>query len=100
MVNSCVKNYFQTYIKTIIGTSVCNGDSGGSILFEKDGVYRIRGIVSLTIARDASGSCNSKEYVIFTDVAKYLLWIEEVTPGLTSELTLKIGNHQTYSHVN
>lgn len=52
-------------------------NSGGSIAFEENGIYRIRGIVSLTVARLDKQVCNSKEYVIFTDVAQYLTWIEE-----------------------
>ncbi|KAG4079559.1 hypothetical protein HA402_012329 [Bradysia odoriphaga] len=59
------------------GTSVCNGDSGGSITFEENGVYRIRGLVSLTVARRDTFLCNTKEYVVFTDVAQYLTWIDE-----------------------
>ncbi len=67
-----------------IGTNVCNGDSGGAMIFEENGVYYIRGIVSVSMARNDSREdkrilCDPNEYVIFTDVAKYLSWIEEVT---------------------
>lgn len=51
--------------------------SGGSIAFEEDEVYRIRGIVSLTVARRDNFLCNTSEYVVFTDVAQYLSWIAE-----------------------
>ncbi len=40
-------------------------------------MYRIRGIVSLTVARQDKNVCDTKEYVIFTDVAQYLTWIDE-----------------------
>lgn len=53
--------------------------------FEDNGVYRIRGIVSLSVSQQHSDVCNSKEYVLFTDVAKYLNWIEEVVPQLPSK---------------
>lgn len=50
--------------------------------FQEDGVYYIRGIVSLTASRGESALCDIKQYVIFTDVAQYLPWIEEVVPDL------------------
>lgn len=62
-----------------LGTSVCNGDSGGSMAFEKNGLYHIRGIVSVTVSReDNQRLCDPNHYVIFTDVAQYLPWIEDV----------------------
>lgn len=72
-----------------LGTGACNGDSGGALVFEQDGVYRIRGIVSLTAARlvGTRWVCNSTQYVIFTDVAQHLPWIEENVPELFSSTT-------------
>lgn len=54
--------------------------------FEEDGVYRIRGIVSLTQVRlgHQEQFCKTDQFVIFTDVAKYLVWIREMVPGLPS----------------
>lgn len=68
------------------GTTACNGDSGGGYVFEENGVYRMRGIVSLTQARpgDHNRLCKTDQYVVFTDVAKYLDWIEEMVPSLAS----------------
>lgn len=65
-------------------------NSGGSIAFEEDGVYRIRGIVSLTVARIDKQVCNSEEYVIFTDVAQYLPWIEETIAQTDKPTSKKI----------
>lgn len=59
------------------GTSVCNGDSGGGMFFEKDQTYYLRGIVSLAVAKELENVCNPKQYVLFTDVAKYLDWIKK-----------------------
>lgn len=78
----------------ILGTRVCEGDSGGSLTFEENGVYRIRGIVSFSLSMDAKPLCNSEEYVIFTDVAKYLTWIEEMVQQV--QPSASIGN----IHVN
>ncbi|CAD7084445.1 unnamed protein product [Hermetia illucens] len=58
------------------GTSVCNGDSGGGMFFKVNNIFRLRGIVSLAVTREDKNICNSKHYVIFTDSAKYLNWIE------------------------
>lgn len=40
----------------------------------------MRGIVSLTSSRKDKAFCNSKDYVVFTDIAQYLPWIEEKVP--------------------
>ncbi|CAH0718453.1 unnamed protein product, partial [Brenthis ino] len=74
----------------INGTSVCNGDSGGGfvvfipnedsgITSSPDGVWFIRGIISLALSRENYRVCvcDPNEYVIFTDVDKYEDWIRE-----------------------
>lgn len=53
------------------GTSVCNGDSGGGMVFNRNHKWYLRGIVSLTVAKDGLRVCDTKHYVVFTDVAKY-----------------------------
>ncbi|CAG9831457.1 unnamed protein product [Diabrotica balteata] len=77
----------DTNLESIVnkdGTSVCNGDSGGSMVFPKrsssgqNPVWQIRGIVSVGVALQTEGICDTSQYVIFTDVAKYLPWIKEV----------------------
>ncbi|KAJ8963549.1 hypothetical protein NQ314_005554 [Rhamnusium bicolor] len=68
--------------KNIIRTSVCNGDSGGGMIFPKAGsdsnnpVWQIRGLVSISVALQDTFKCDSKHYVVFTDIAKYLDWIK------------------------
>ncbi|KAL3271717.1 hypothetical protein HHI36_022188 [Cryptolaemus montrouzieri] len=64
------------------GTTVCNGDSGGGMVFSKrfPGVnkplYYLRGIVSISVALQNEFKCDGEHYAIFTDIAKYLPWIE------------------------
>uniref|UniRef100_A0A182PBY2 Peptidase S1 domain-containing protein n=1 Tax=Anopheles epiroticus TaxID=199890 RepID=A0A182PBY2_9DIPT len=57
------------------GISACNGDSGGGLFFNYNDVWYIRGLVSFTKPRQDALICDTKEYTVFTDVAKYLTWI-------------------------
>ncbi|GAB0099246.1 hypothetical protein DMENIID0001_150960 [Sergentomyia squamirostris] len=54
----------------------CNGDSGGGLIFDINGRWTIRGIVSASLTDMLTSSCNLKEFVVFTDVAKYVDWIK------------------------
>ena len=64
-----------------LGTGVCMGDTGGSLTLEQNGIYYIRGITSGAAANldEVTGqfTCDSMQYVIFTDVAKYIQWIKD-----------------------
>lgn len=60
--------------------------------FEINGVYYIRGIVSLTSIEQDQELCNCKDYVIFTDVERYLPWIEHIVPQLEYQ-SLEIGKY-------
>lgn len=63
------------------GTSVCNGDSGGGMVFPKrssnsaNPIWQIRGMVSISVALQNQFRCDSSHYVVFTDIAKHLDWI-------------------------
>ncbi|XP_045454978.1 chymotrypsin-like elastase family member 2A [Melitaea cinxia] len=69
------------------GTSVCNGDSGsGFQIFVPDevqtsskvisGAWYVRGIVSLTVAKPDRPVCDPTQYVVFTDIETYRVWID------------------------
>ncbi|XP_031330073.1 limulus clotting factor C-like isoform X2 [Photinus pyralis] len=64
------------------GTSVCNGDSGGGMVFPRQTangrVWELRGLVSISVALQNQFKCDTAHYVVFTDSAKYLEWIKEV----------------------
>ncbi|XP_018328074.1 serine proteinase stubble isoform X6 [Agrilus planipennis] len=67
------------------GTSACTGDSGGGMFFPKaesdsrNKVWQIRGVVSLSAAlQNEKTICDTSNYIIFTDIAKYLSWIRDV----------------------
>lgn len=58
------------------GTGPCNGDSGSGLAFKIDNKWMLRGIVSAALADPISSTCNLGEYVVFTDVAKFVGWIK------------------------
>uniref|UniRef100_A0A2A4JC25 Peptidase S1 domain-containing protein n=1 Tax=Heliothis virescens TaxID=7102 RepID=A0A2A4JC25_HELVI len=58
--------------------SACNGDSGGGMVFQKGESWYLRGVVSLSVAKQGEYQCDPHHYVIFTDVAKLLPWIEDI----------------------
>ncbi|KAK4878779.1 hypothetical protein RN001_011285 [Aquatica leii] len=62
------------------GSSVCNGDSGGGMVFPKqsdNSVFQLRGLVSISIALRTQ-FCDTSHYVVFTDISKYLDWIRNI----------------------
>nr|XP_029718859.1 phenoloxidase-activating factor 3 isoform X1 [Aedes albopictus] len=62
------------------GTGICNGDSGGGLFFEDNGVWYLGGIVAFTRARDENKAmCYTKGYGVFTKIHDYLSWIRENT---------------------
>jgi secreted trypsin-like serine protease len=71
------------------GKAACPGDSGGGFFTydRKAKAYQIEGIVSASL-NDPYGNCVSNMFSIFTNVAKYLCWIE-VKVDETTEVRLK-----------
>ncbi|KAJ8711194.1 hypothetical protein PYW07_008436 [Mythimna separata] len=57
--------------------AACNGDSGGGMVFPKGDSWYLRGVVSLSVARQGTIGCDPSHYVIFTDVAKFRHWIQD-----------------------
>lgn len=66
------------------GTTVCNGDSGGGMVFpiqntgSSTPIWQLRGVVSVGVALQGQGICDPSQYIVFTDVAKHLDWIRRV----------------------
>lgn len=57
------------------GTGVCLGDSGSGLVVFYNGTYYFRGIVSSSI-RTLKMTCDLNQYSVFTDVLKFIEWIE------------------------
>ncbi|KAJ6630488.1 Chymotrypsinogen B [Pseudolycoriella hygida] len=84
------------------GTSVCRGDSGGSLVLEQsDEVFYIRGIVSATpviieqgLSNAGNAACDSMKFAIFTDVAQYLPWIRDNIKYCKKTVQCQMAGHQ------
>lgn len=59
------------------GTSPCNGDSGGGLVFKRNNSWYLRGIVSLSVAKEGLNFCDPNYYVIFTDSARFVDFIRK-----------------------
>ncbi|XP_049838274.1 serine protease gd-like isoform X2 [Schistocerca gregaria] len=63
-------------------TGPCSGDSGGGLFLPSDGEsgrqWFLRGIVSLSLRDPETGSCDLRQYIVFTDVAQFRDWILKI----------------------
>ncbi|XP_070501610.1 uncharacterized protein [Chironomus tepperi] len=60
------------------GVGVCNGDSGSGLFVDDGTTYYLRGIVSSSLL-NVNRECNVDNYSVFTDVTKYIDWINGVS---------------------
>lgn len=80
--DACVKVFGQANVRdtnlclsTAGGKSTCQGDSGGGMTVELEGINVLVGIVSY----GAAVSCTQNHPAVFTRVTSYLEWIESKT---------------------
>ena len=59
------------------GQGVCTGDSGSGFVVQIGGIFYLRGIVSASLPNYYLG-CNVDTYSVFTDVLKFIRWINEL----------------------
>ncbi|KAF5300807.1 hypothetical protein FQR65_LT09110 [Abscondita terminalis] len=99
-INSQVKDFKKYVTFTTFcagwqnGTGVCNGDSGGGLVFPKfpnNTKWILEGIVSVSPRRLGTSYCNPKYFTIFTRVGMYINWIKEVVENI--ELGLSDNNY-------
>ena len=58
---------------SILGKSVCHGDSGSGMIFNHKGKHYLIGIVSISLlAQTENGGCDSQKYSLFTHVSQYI----------------------------
>ncbi|XP_046386810.1 modular serine protease-like [Ischnura elegans] len=84
--NQCLQDLPQDFAKYIRSTtfcagylnrtSVCNGDSGGGLMFKKDdGSWVLQGVVSVSPRRKDISLCDPRYYAIFTRVSRFIKWV-------------------------
>ncbi|CAL1673906.1 unnamed protein product [Lasius platythorax] len=74
------------------GSSVCDGDSGGGLIFKTNGLWYLRGIVSVslgTILHGGSAHCNNNLYSLYTQISSHIDWIQNVI--------VKLQHNQPYT---
>jgi secreted trypsin-like serine protease len=58
------------------GRGPCTGDSGDGLVMKRNDHYVLRGIVSSSL-RDLIAGCDVYKYAVYTDISKYIDWIDE-----------------------
>lgn len=97
---NCIKNQKKDFKKYVTyttfcagyqnGTGVCNGDSGGGLIFPKDekkNVWYLQGIVSVSPRRHGTSFCDPNYYTIFTKLSKYTDWLQDILTAYGIYLT-------------
>ncbi|KAL7013251.1 hypothetical protein ACKWTF_015299 [Chironomus riparius] len=59
------------------GIGVCTGDSGSGLIVTDGSAYYLRGIVSSSLL-NANRGCDVDTYAVFTDVTKFIDWINGI----------------------
>lgn len=63
------------------GSSVCDGDSGGGLVFNDQGLWYLRGVVSVgigSVLSQGTRSCDSSLYSLYTKISSHISWIQDI----------------------
>ncbi|XP_014219985.1 modular serine protease-like [Copidosoma floridanum] len=74
------------------GSSVCDGDSGGGLVFKTDNKWYLRGIVSVGIGATKIGAvrtCDSYAYSLYTRVSSHMEWIQDMILRVETKKPMK-----------
>lgn len=75
----------------ILGTSVCDGDSGGGLVFKTGNLWFLRGIVSIGLGQKLTGGirkCDSHSYSLYTRISSHISWIQDIIFKLETSKTI------------
>nr|XP_033343118.1 modular serine protease-like isoform X1 [Megalopta genalis]XP_033343119.1 modular serine protease-like isoform X2 [Megalopta genalis] len=67
------------------GSSVCDGDSGGGLIFQWSNLWYLKGIVSVSLGTKVVGGtrqCDSSTYSLYTAVSVHMQWMEDFILGV------------------
>ncbi|XP_032688975.1 modular serine protease-like isoform X2 [Odontomachus brunneus] len=67
------------------GSSVCDGDSGGGLVFKTGGLWYLRGVVSVSlgsIQHGGSTHCDNNLYSLYTRISSHIGWVQDVIEKL------------------
>ncbi|KAI4476302.1 hypothetical protein M0804_013718 [Polistes exclamans] len=73
------------------GTAVCDGDSGGGLVFRIGNLWFLRGITSLSLGKILTGGttiCDSNSYSLYTRISTHINWIEDIISRLETSQPL------------
>ncbi|XP_015188226.1 PREDICTED: coagulation factor X-like isoform X2 [Polistes dominula] len=84
------------------GTSVCDGDSGGGLVFQTGNLWFLRGIVSLSLDEKLTGGtriCDSHSYTLYTRISTHINWIQDTLFQLETSKPLPSCRDSTIANV-
>ncbi|XP_043261980.1 modular serine protease-like [Colletes gigas] len=70
------------------GSSVCDGDSGGGLVFRRGHLWYLKGIVSVSLGVAISGAsttCATTSYSLYTKVSRHMSWLQDIILRLQTQ---------------
>nr|XP_050845441.1 modular serine protease-like [Vespula vulgaris] len=81
------------------GTSICDGYSGGGLVFQTGNLWFLRGIVSIGVTLSAGSEyCYSYSYTLNTRISSHIDWIQDIILRLESSNPLPLC-HNLYHNI-
>ncbi|KAI4474367.1 hypothetical protein M0804_014896, partial [Polistes exclamans] len=84
------------------GTAVCDGDSGGGLVFQIGNLWYLRGIISLSFDYIPFGGttiCDSHSYTLYTRISNHIKWIQDTLFQLETSKSLPACREPTIANV-
>ncbi|KYM99092.1 Coagulation factor X [Cyphomyrmex costatus] len=82
------------------GSSICDGDSGGGLVFKTNSLWYLRGIVSVslgTIQKDGNWFCDNNLYSLYTEISRHISWIQDVITKIEQNQTDILCSNESHT---